>query len=110
MRSVPAVEVIISIIPLSGVVLGAVIIFFYLLWSHRRQMFLIETKQYTPVSFNIQMFSLITGLLLSSVGLCLTLFFVLFSGLALYLLCGLVPLSMGIALLVFFALSKRLPQ
>ena len=45
MESVPskAAQVIISVIPIVGIVMGSAVIFFYLLWNHRQAMKIIET-------------------------------------------------------------------
>jgi hypothetical protein len=100
-----AARVIIAVIPIVGIVAGAFVIFSYLLWSHHRQMALIKSGQWKPVHFNISMFSLLTGLLLTIVGIVLTIFFALLRGLDWALLGGIIPLALGIAFLVFFTVD-----
>ncbi|GHV42811.1 hypothetical protein AGMMS49546_22680 [Spirochaetia bacterium] len=63
-----AAQVIISIIPIVGIVMGSVVIFFYLLWNHRRKTLLIKAGQYARDEFDLLSFSLLAGLLLSCVG------------------------------------------
>lgn len=101
-------SIIIAIVPIVGIVMGSVVVFFYLLWNHKRKMLLIQTKQYKEPSFDIDTFSLLAGLLLGTVGLCLTVFMVLTIGRGMGLLGGIIPLSIGFALLVFYFSKRRL--
>ena len=101
-----AAQVIISIIPIVGIVMGSVVVFFYLLWNHRRRSLLIQAGQYRPPDFDLLSFSLLTGLLLASVGLSLTVFLSFALGLNLGLLGGIIPLSIGIGLLVYYGIRR----
>ncbi|MDR2481188.1 MAG: hypothetical protein LBD07_02715 [Spirochaetaceae bacterium] len=103
-----AVQVIVAIIPIVGIVMGSVVVFFYLLWSHKRTTLLIQTKQYERPVFDLLSFSLFAGLLLAGVGFCLTIFLSLFIGLGFGLLGGIIPLSTGVSLLLFFVIKRRL--
>ncbi|MDR2842809.1 MAG: hypothetical protein LBV52_06375 [Spirochaetaceae bacterium] len=105
-RSVVA-QIIIAIIPIAGIVMGSVVVFFYLLWNHRRKMLLIQTKQWVVPVFDILAFSLLAGLLLGIAGLFLTVFLAIVIGANLGLLGGLIPLSCGIALLSYFFISRH---
>jgi hypothetical protein len=98
-------QLIIALIPLVGVVMGAVVIFFYLLWNHRRRILLIKAGQYNRPPFDMRAFSLLAGLLLSCVGLALTVFLAIVTGPTYGLLGGIIPLSMGAGLLVYFGLK-----
>ena len=102
-----AAQVIIAVIPLAGIVMGSVVVFFYLLWNYKRNTLLIRSGLYTPSRFNLRSFSLLSGLLLSVVGLCLTVFLSILLGVSISLLGGLIPLSCGVALLVFFFVSGK---
>jgi hypothetical protein len=97
-------QVIISIIPIVAIVMGAAVIFFYLLWNHRRKILLIEAGHYTRPEFDLLAFSLLAGLLLASVGTALTVFLIVFQGLNYGLLAGIIPLSVGVGLLVYYGL------
>jgi len=101
-----AAEVIITIIPIVGIVMGSAVVFFYLLWSHKRKTLLIRAGQYTRPPFDLLSFSLLTGLLLSSVGIALTIFFAIVIGANYGLLGGIIPLSLGIGLLAFYGIKK----
>jgi len=102
-----AAQVIIAVIPIVGIVMGAVVIFFYLLWIHRRRTLLIKAGQYKRPDFDLSTFSLLTGLLLGSVGITLTIFLVLMEANPGYgLLGGIIPLSMGVGLLAFYRIKR----
>ncbi|MCL2558597.1 MAG: hypothetical protein FWE09_08985, partial [Treponema sp.] len=69
-----AAQVIIAVIPIVGITMGAVVVFFYLLWGHRRRTLLIRAGQYARPTFDLFSFSLLAGLLLTAVGISLTVF------------------------------------
>ncbi|MDR1587955.1 MAG: hypothetical protein LBS57_10910 [Treponema sp.] len=102
-----AAQVIISIIPIVGIVMGAVVVFFYLLWNHRQKMLLIKTGNYFRTDFDLLSFSLLTGLLLTSVGISLTVFLGMVRGFSYVLLGGIIPLSIGVGLLIYFGMKRR---
>ena len=53
----PAAQVVIAVIPIVGIVMGAAVIFFYLLWRHR-QIIRQLTRGYTSVpSFLLKRFA-----------------------------------------------------
>ncbi len=109
MQNVPsaAVNIIVSIIPIVGIVMGSVVIFFYLLWSHKQRMLMIEKGLYARRYFDLKLFSLLLGLMLIGIGASLTLFFLLKEGLAYSVLSGLIPLGIGASLLAFFIVSRN---
>jgi hypothetical protein len=103
-----AAQVIIAVIPIVGIVMGSVVIFFYLLWNYRRRTLLIKAGQYAKPDFNLLTFSLLAGLLLSSVGIALTVFLSIAVEKASYgLLGGIIPLSMGVGLLIFYVIKRN---
>jgi hypothetical protein len=99
-------QVIIAIIPIVGIVMGSVVVFFYLLWNYRRRTLLIKTGHYDKPNFNLLSFSLLAGLLLTCVGLSLTVFLALVQGMGYGLLGGIIPLSIGIGLLVYYGIRR----
>lgn len=101
-----AAQVILALIPIVGIVMGAVVVFFYLLWSHRRKTRLITSGQWKDASFDLLTFSLLAGLLLGAVGACLTVFLAVAGGVSYALLGGIIPLSSGAALLAFFFIKR----
>ncbi|GMO16945.1 MAG: hypothetical protein LBG79_00995 [Spirochaetaceae bacterium] len=107
-RATAAAQVIVAIIPIVGIVMGSVVVFFYLLWGHKRKSMLIQSGQYQRPAIDLELFSLFTGLLLSGVGLCLTLFLMVATDITMELLGGVIPLSLGISLLLFFVIKRKL--
>ena len=102
-----AAQVIIAIIPIVGIVMGSVVIFFYLLWAHRRKTLAIKAGQYVKPEFNLLTFSLLSGLLLGSVGVSLTVLLSIMGKEASYgLLGGIIPLSIGVGLLAFYTIKR----
>jgi hypothetical protein len=114
-----AAQVIITVIPIVGIVMGAVVVFFFLLWNYRRQILLIKAGNYNRPAFDLLSFSLLAGILLLGVGAMLTVFLSMVTftyglsgavetGRIYGLLGGIIPLAMGIGLLVFFKLKRGL--
>lgn len=100
-----AAQILVSLIPIVGIVCGATVIFFALLWRHRETKQRILNNTYKPVTFNFRVFSLLTGLFLTSIGAVLSVMFILIHGLSWAALGGLIPLASGIALLVFYKMN-----
>ena len=100
-----AAQVIISIIPIVGIVMGSVVIFFYLLWHHKRKTLLIKAEQFQRSNFDLLTFCLLAGLLLGSVGLALTIFLSIALGVNFGLLGGIIPLSVGIGFLAYYGIK-----
>jgi hypothetical protein len=100
-----AAQVIIALIPIVGVTMTAVVAFFYLLWHHRRRMLLIKAGQYQKGDFDLLSFSLLTGLLLASIGTGLTVFFAVMDA-GYGLLGGVIPLSIGIGFLAYYLIKR----
>jgi len=101
-----AAQILIAIIPIVGIVMGSVVIFFYLLWIHRRRTLLIKAGQYKRPEFDLLSFSLLSGLLLSSVGIALTILLSITEGASYGLLGGIIPLSLGIGLLANYLIKR----
>lgn len=102
-----AAQVLIAIIPIAGIVMGSTVIFFYLLWNHRQKTLLIQAGQYKKQEFDLISFSLLSGLLLSAVGVALTVLLSIVEGASYSLLGGIIPMSMGIGLVTYYILKRR---
>ncbi len=102
-----ASKVIISIIPIVGIVMGCTVVFFYILWSHREKMLMIEKGSYAPKPLDVDVFSLLAGILLVAVGITLTAVFLVMDTAGYTLLGGLIPLSVGLGFLAFYSLRAR---
>jgi hypothetical protein len=101
-----AAQVILALIPIVGIVAGSVVVFFYLLWNHKRRTMLIQAGLYSRPTFDMLSFSLLTGILLLCVGIALTVVFAAALGLSIGLLGGIIPLALGIGLLVYYAMKR----
>ena len=101
-----AAQVIISIIPIVGIFMGSVVVFFYLLWYHKRKIMLIKAGQFQRPDFDLLTFSLLAGLLLSTVGLALTVFLAISLGINFGLLGGIIPLAVGVGLLFYYGIKR----
>jgi hypothetical protein len=106
MEKSSAAQVIIAIIPIVGIVMGSVVVFFYLLWNHKRRTLLIQAGQYKRPHFDLLSFSLLAGLLLTSVGIALTVFLAIAIGANFGLLGGIIPLSIGVGLLAYYGIKQ----
>ena len=103
-----AAQVIVSIIPIVGIVMGFLVIFFYLLWSFKVKVHMIEKGIYTRTPFDMDTFSLLSGLVLFIMGLVLTIFFLVKDGFSYGVLSGLIPVSIGVSLLIFFIVRYKI--
>jgi len=87
--------------------MGSVVVFFYLLWNHKRRTLLIKAGQYQRPAFDLLSFSLLAGLLLSAVGFALTVFLAIALGINFGLLGGIIPLAVGIGLLTYYGIRRN---
>ncbi|MDR1390367.1 MAG: hypothetical protein LBJ31_10390 [Treponema sp.] len=106
MEKSSAAQLLIAIVPNVGIVMSAVVVFFYLLWNHRRKVLLIRAGQYQKEGFNLLSFSLLAGLLLASIGLGLTILLGLVIGTGYGLLGGIIPLTTGVGLLAYYVIRR----
>lgn len=110
MENIPsaAAQVLISIVPIVGIVMGCVVIFFYLLWNYKQKVKMIEKGLLERNNFNIDAFSILVGLILLSIGTSLVVFFVIKEGFSYGVLSGLIPLSIGVSFIIFFIIRLKL--
>ena len=101
-----AVQIIIAVIPIVGIVMGSVLVFFYFLWRHRQIMLQIKTNTYIRPAINIRFFCLLLGIMLTVIGCVLFGLFYLIAGIGYILLGGLIPLALGISLILFYAVTR----
>ncbi|MBQ9205240.1 MAG: hypothetical protein IJ158_00825 [Treponema sp.] len=100
----PAAQVIFALIPIVGITIGGVVIFFALLWAHHERKQRIASGEKPKLNYNFKAATLLIGLLLTGIGAMLSLFFALFAGISPTLLGGLIPFTIGICLLLFYRL------
>lgn len=105
----PTAQVLLSLVPVLGVVFGTVLLFFFLLWQYKLKKELIRKGQYEP-SFgkNLRKLSLLTGSLSIMTGIPLTILLTVLEGISYSLLGGLIPLAAGAGLLLFAFLGDRM--
>ncbi len=103
-----ASRIILSLIPVLGIIFGSVLLFFFFLWHYRLRRELIRAGLYKPSTFrNFRVFCLLLGNLALFVGIPMTLLFYALQGLTYAMLGGVIPVGAGIGLLVFYALASR---
>lgn len=102
-----AVQIIIAVIPIVGIVMGSVLIFFYFLWRHQQIMLQIKTNTYIRPVFNVRLFCLLLGIMLTVIGSVLFCLFYFIAGAGYILLGGLIPLALGISLTLFYTITQR---
>lgn len=100
-------QILITVLPIVAIVALTILLFFFLLWRHRETMCLIKMNNYKEHIFNYKVFSLLAGIILSAVGLVLTIVFLFASKNMYSLLGGLIPLVLGIGLLIFYTIIKN---
>jgi hypothetical protein len=97
-----AAQVIVTIIPIVGIVMGCVVIFFYIFYNHKEKMLMIERGTDKKINLDLGVFSIFSGLILFCIGLCLTIFFIIKEGISYSLLSGIIPLACGISLISYY--------
>nr|WP_253807037.1 hypothetical protein [Treponema vincentii] len=102
-----AVQIIIAVIPIVGIVMGSVLVFFYFLWRHQQIMLQIKTNTYIRPVFNVRLFCLLLGIMLTVIGSVLFCLFYFIAGAGYILLGGLIPLALGISLTLFYTITQR---
>ena len=97
-----AAQIIISIVPIVGIAIGGVVLFFFILWRHHEIKLQIKIGTFVPSKINYKAFSLLAGRLLTGTGVMLSLVFAVLDGFTYSMLGGLIPAVIGICLLVFY--------
>ncbi len=103
-----AAQVIVSIIPIVGIVMGCGVIFFYLLFSYKLKKEMIIKGIYSRTPFDLEVFSLIAGLILFILGAILVFFFLIKDGFSYGVLSGLIPSAIGLSLLIYVRINYKL--
>ncbi len=99
-----AAQIIVTIIPIVGIIMAGFVIFSYIYYNHKQKMLMIEKGTLKKIKFDLDIFSLFTGILLFTLGLCLTIFFQIKEGISYGLLSGIIPLSCGVSLICYYSI------
>jgi hypothetical protein len=101
------VQLVISTIPIAGILMGGSVILLYLIFNHKQKMLMLEKGVTRKPIVDFPTLILFTGFSLTGVGLGLTLFFLLKDGISYGVLSGLIPLFLGLSLISFFLVWVR---
>ena len=104
-----AAQVLIAAIPIVSVSVLAVLSFFVILWDYRKQQQMIE-RGLTPKPKNIDDRLLLIGIVALFVGVGLSVFFALKTGLSNSLLGGIIPTASGIGIITYYILITSLKK
>ena len=109
MDNVPsmAAQVLISIIPIVGIVMGCVVLLLWIIFNYKMKRVLVEKGLYKMPVFDIATFSFFSGFLLLPIGLSLMTFFLLKHGLVYGVLSGLIPFSVGLGFILFATVGLK---
>ncbi len=97
-------KLVIYLIPLFGIVFGTTLLWSIFYWWHKQRVELIRSGLYKPTQFDLRAFSFFIGLLLTFIGLVLSIVFILVLGKTMTMLGGLLPLAIGLGLLTYYKL------
>ncbi len=101
-------QILISIVPILGVLMGTTLLFFFLLWRFRIHRELVRAGQYYSSFWdNLRILSLLIGSVSTSIGLPLTLLFFAVDGITYAALGGLIPLFAGLGFIIYYIFSKH---
>ncbi len=105
-------QIMITIIPIVGIVCGSAVIFFYLYYGYKAKVLMIEKGIYRhPIEkFDLDSFSLFLGIVSLCVGIGISIFFMLKEGMGYGLLGGLIPLFVGMGLIAFFVVRLKISK
>ena len=102
---IPGAQVLISTLPLIAIIVFGVLTFFYLKWEHQKRMLIIEKGgELPPAKFNEKL--LLIGLLSLFIGIGLTVFFIIQTGLSNALLGGIIPLTAGLGIITYIMIIR----
>jgi hypothetical protein len=102
---VPGAQVLISTLPMIAIIVFGILAFFYLKWEHQKRMLIIEKGgELPPAKFNEKL--LLIGLLSLFIGIGLTVFFIIQTGLSNALLGGIIPLTAGLGIITYIIIIR----
>ena len=106
-ESCSSYKIILHLVPIVGIVFGSLLLYFIFYWWHKQRIELIKANMHKPIPFDIRVFSFFVGLLLTFIGLGLSIVFVLILGNSMAILGGIIPLSVGLGLITFYKFYRE---
>lgn len=103
----PAAQLMITVIPIVGIVVAGIVVFCSLLWNHQERMAQIERGLPPKQLIDLESFVLLLGLLSTAVGLVLTVVQWIVNPGAYALLGGLIPLAVGLGFLLYYRIGRN---
>lgn len=100
-------QVLISLVPIIGVLLGTFLFFSLFYFYHKQKVLLIEKGLFKPIRINWSLALVLTGMALMMTGVSITTVFLINKKTGLELLGGLVPLGVGIALFSSYFIIRK---
>jgi len=104
-RMVPGAQILISVLPMVTIIVLGIVAIFYFKWEHQKRMLIIE-KGGTPPPKKFNEKLLLIGLLSLFIGIGLTIFFMLQTGVSNALLGGIVPLAAGLGIITYIIIVR----
>lgn len=102
-----ASQIILSIVPIIGVLFGSFLFFSLFYFYHKQKMLLIEKGLYKPVRLNWNLIFIVTGFIISFSGAMITLVFIINKNFGYELLGGVIPLGVGLAIILAYLVSSK---
>lgn len=104
----PAAQILFSIVPIVGIVLGTTLLFFISYWFYKVRVKMLEQGYQPKISESLlNRLVLLIGLLSCFVGAPLTIIFILIDGLSYSILGGIIPFVSGIAFITYFKVMRN---
>lgn len=103
----PVAQIILSLVPLLGTILGLTLFFFFFLWQYKTKKELIRSGQYQSRERNYRELALLGGFICIGAGLPLTILFLAIEGVTYASLGGIIPLTIGVMLIIYYVLTRR---
>nr|WP_017853780.1 hypothetical protein [Leptospira interrogans] len=99
-------KVVLYLVPIFGIVFGSALLFFVFYWWYRQRIEIIKAGLYKKETFDLRTYSFFLSLILTFVGIALSIGFISVLGQSLAMLGGLVPLGTGLGLLCYYKFSQ----
>ncbi|HOJ50275.1 MAG TPA: hypothetical protein PKW55_05640 [Spirochaetota bacterium] len=106
-KSSPTVDIIVSLIPIVGIIGGCFVFFSIFLFYYKQRILIIQTGNYKPFKVNWNLVLILTGMVTTFVGIAITTVFIINKVYGFELLGGLIPLFTGLAIIFTYIISNK---